>query len=109
METFVQGIKPSFINDASDLVCDRYSYSGGGGGGGYGGGSYSGPDVEQMKDDLKHGISSLAGKLSRATASVMDSIQVPAALTHISSLPKIFETSINVFCSQKMSHSLLVE
>ncbi|XP_075247480.1 uncharacterized protein LOC142340674 isoform X1 [Convolutriloba macropyga] len=54
---------------------NRYSYSGGGGGGGYGGGSYSGPDVEQMKDDLKHGISSLAGKLSRATASVMDSIQ----------------------------------
>jgi len=55
---------------ANDGVSSRYTY-----GGGYGGGGYSGPDVEQMKDDLKHGISSLAGRLSKATASVMDTIQ----------------------------------
>ena len=50
----------------------------------------AGPDVEQMKDDLKHGISSLAGKLSRATASVMDTLQVCYCMVFISGFLSFF-------------------
>ena len=64
------------------------------------------PDLEDVKESVRQGVSKVAGRLSNMASGVFTSLQVGAKVVHRLKVLRIISLSPRCYCPIKISHRL---